>query len=199
MLAKRFTDYSKLDQTLFEIAGAIETNLIKFINPQNMEEEREKFFNSIKQKEKYNPIFTYTPRNPLYSYFSMSPKLETFKTELKEMLKEIEHDELGIVFESEIIDLIEKIEMIKSIGTENFSGNTESYYGGILKTEITKAKEILVQENKTEQETPISQETAISTIKDFLKKKKLSYTITIKICGNKLKKRNSNQQRYNFY
>ena len=179
MLLNRFTDYTKLDQTLFEIAGAIETNMIKFINPQNLDEQKTKFFNALEQKEVYNPQFSYTPRNPIYSYFSMSPKLETFKTELKEMLKEVEHTELGIIFESEIIDLIEKIEMIKSIGTENFSGSTESYYENISKEEQKAAKEIL-QNKYEETENIIPFQTAIDTIQEFLKKKKLPYHITIR-------------------
>ena len=179
MSLKRFTDYTKLDQTLFEIAGTLETNLIKFINPQNMEEQKEKFFTAIEKNEIYNPFFSYTPRNPLYAYFSMSPKLETFKNELKERLKDIEHTDLGIVFESEIIDLIEKIEMIKSIGTENFSGNTESYYENISKSEIKSAKEIL-QIKVEEKETIIPFDSATGAIKEFLKKKRLPYTITIR-------------------
>jgi len=179
MSLKRFTDYTKLDQTLFEIAGTLEINLLKFINPQNIEEQKTKFFSAIEKKEQYNPFFSYTPRNPIYSYFSMSPKLETYKTELREMLKDIEHDELGIIFESEIIDLIEKIEMIKSIGTDNFSGNTESYYENISKSELKIAKEIL-QTKVEEKETPIAFDSATNTIKDFLKKNKLPYTITIR-------------------
>jgi uncharacterized protein (TIGR02421 family) len=179
MPGKKFMDYSKLDQKLFEIAGALETNLIKFINPQNLEEQKTRFFSVIENKIPYNPVFSYIPRNPLYAYFSMSPKLETFKNELKEMLKEIERDDLGIVFESEIIDLIEKIEVIKSIGTENFSENSKAYYGSINKTIIRQAKETIKQ-NTDEQETPILFEEAIQEIKKALKKDNLAYNVVIR-------------------
>jgi uncharacterized protein (TIGR02421 family) len=175
----KFVDYTKLDQKLFEIAGAVETNLIKFINPTNMEQEKIKFFEAIQKGEQYNPNFTYTPTNLLHSYFKINPKLNTFKTELEETLREIERDDLGIIFESEIIDLLEKIELIKSIGTQNFSGNSESYYSGIEKKYARTAKEI-VQKQVRENEEVISFEKAIGTIKDFLKKKKLNYNITIR-------------------
>jgi len=172
-------DYTKLDQKTFEIAGVIETNLLKFINPQNLEAQKLKFFEALQRNEEYNPIFTYAQRNPDYSYFAMGSKLDTYKSELIELLKEIERDELGIVFESEIIDLIEKIELIKSIGTENFAGNSEAYYGGIERKSLSAAKKILQQETKQYEER-ITFDEAVNTIKARLKKDKLNYKITIR-------------------
>jgi len=172
-------DYTKLDQKTFEIAGVVETNLLKFINPQNMEEQKLKFFEAIERNEEHNPKFSYIPRNPDYAYFQAGSKLDTFKSELTELLKEVGRDELGIVFESEIIDLIEKIELIKSIGTENFSGNSEAYYGGIERKSVSAAKKVL-QSDEKQYEERISFDAAINLIKARLKKDKLNYKITIR-------------------
>ncbi|VVB75670.1 Uncharacterised protein [uncultured archaeon] len=172
-------DYTKLDQKTFEIAGVIETNLLKFINPQNLNQQKLKFFEALERNEQYNPVFSYMQRNPDYSYFQAGSKLDTFKSELTELLKEVGRDELGIVFESEIIDLIEKIELIKSIGTENFSGNSEAYYGSIERISVSAAKKAL-QTDAKQYEERISLDTAINTIKTRLKKGKLNYKITLR-------------------
>lgn len=175
----KFLDYTKLDQKLFEIAGAVENNLLKFINPQNMESEKSKFFEAIMRGEAYNPVFSYAPKNPLYKYFAAGSSLSTFKSELTEMAKDVERDELGIIFDSEINDLIEKIEMVKSIGTGNFSGSTESYYGEISRAALHAAKEEITK-SPTEKETPIPFKDAIDTIKAFLKKNRLRYKLVVR-------------------
>lgn len=175
----KFLDYTKLDQKLFEIAGAVENNLLKFINPQNMESEKAKFFEAITRGEAYNPVFSYAPKNPLYKYFTAGSSLSTFKSELMEMAKDTGRDELGIIFDSEINDLIEKIEMIKSIGTENFSGSTESYYGEISRAAINAAKEE-IKKTPREEETPVPFSIAAGKIKAFLKKNRLRYKLVIR-------------------
>ncbi|MEI7961814.1 MAG: tyrosine/phenylalanine carboxypeptidase domain-containing protein [archaeon] len=178
----RFNDYARLDQKLFETAGAVENNLLKFINPLNFEEEKRLFFAALKKGEEYNPIFTYSERNPSYAYFTTKSALSTFNSELCEMAKETGRDELGIIFDSEILDLQEKIEMIKSIGTANFSGNTESYYGE-LQYESLRLAIKTIKKNPLEKETPIEFNKAIEIIKNFLKKKRLTYKIVIREPG----------------
>lgn len=172
-------DYARLDQKLFEIAGAVENNLLKFINPQNMEEQKRLFFAAEGRGDEYNPVFSYNQRNPEYNYFSAGKSLATFRAELLEMAKEAGSDELGIIFDSEIQDLLEKIEMIKSIGTENFCGNTESYYGAIPRHALKEAQ-LIIKSNPEENETPVGFQKAVTTIKEFLKKNRLSYKITIR-------------------
>ncbi len=174
-----FTDYTKLDQKLFQMAGTVETNLLKFINPQNSAEQKSKFFELLAKGENYDPSFSYVPRNPLYSYFTMNPVLDIYVRELKEMIKEVSMDELGVIFESEILDLLDRIEMIKGVGTANFSGNSESYYGVIDHGTLSVAKE-LVGKKVEEKFTPISLDFAVSEINHFLEKKKLSHMVKIR-------------------
>lgn len=172
-------DYSKLDQKLFEIAGSVENNLLKFINPLNLEEQKKLFFCALESGEKYNPTFTYNQKNPAYKYFSTKSSLATFNQELNEMAKETGRDELGLIFDSEILDLQEKIEMIKSIGTDNFSGNTESYYEGLSHNALLLAMQI-VKTTPVEKETPIEFGGAIKEIKEFLKNNHIAYKIVIR-------------------
>ncbi|MCX6803974.1 MAG: DUF1704 domain-containing protein [Candidatus Diapherotrites archaeon] len=167
-------DYSKIDQKICLLSGSIETNLLAYINPQNSSEERKKFFESIKNGEQYNPQFIYLPRSPIFSYFTMQKAFDTYKNELKEILNELEEDTLGLVFEKKIIDLFDRMEIIRSVGTENFAGNSESYYGAIEASTLKYAKELL-NTQKNEEEKPIPLEIAENSIKEFLKSKKLPY------------------------
>lgn len=176
---RRFNDYLLVDQKLFSLAGLIETNLITLINPQNSVEQKKKFFDALEKRERFNPSFIYSSRNPVYSYFSVNPLLETYRRELKELLKELGRDELGIIFESKIIDLLDKIELIKSIGTGNFSSNSESYFGSIGKEALLAAQES-VQKQVAAEEKNIPLEKAVEHIKAFLKKQRLNYRITIR-------------------
>ncbi|MFA6268646.1 MAG: tyrosine/phenylalanine carboxypeptidase domain-containing protein [archaeon] len=180
-----FNNYSLLDQKICLLAGAIETNLLAYINPTNLEEERNKFFSHLEKNEQYNPLFTYAPRNPIYSYFTMSPAFNTYKNELKELLEEVsKYDEntLALIYERKVLDLFDRMEMIRSVGTQNFSANSEAYYGGVDAKTLNYAKEYL--EKKFEEEkTIIHFDEAKKIINSFLKKKKLPYKIVQRTSG----------------
>ncbi|MFA5931597.1 MAG: tyrosine/phenylalanine carboxypeptidase domain-containing protein [archaeon] len=174
-----FTDYTTLDQKVCMLAGAIETNILSFTNPQNLEEEKTKFFNALKKNEQYNPKFSYVPRNPLYSYFQISPNFNTYKNELKELLDEMNTDDnssLSLIFERKILDLFDRMELIRSVGTQNFSGNSESYYGAVDNVTLKYAKEFLQKKFEEEKQT-IGFIELKKTIEAFLKKKKLNYKV----------------------
>jgi uncharacterized protein (TIGR02421 family) len=168
-----------LDQKLFGIAGAIESNLLTFINPLNVNEQKKIFFEHLARNEPYNPVFTYIQRDPSYSYFSKNSRLDIFRVEVKDLLESVQRDELGVVFESEMIDLLEKIELIKSIDTINFAGNSESYYGSFDKKTLDFAKKI-IQQPAEENNTPVSFDSAINEIKNFLKSKNLHYDVVLR-------------------
>jgi len=138
-----FTDYLLLDQKICSINSSLETNVVSYINPQNVDEEKEKFFAALEEGQIYNPYFTYTPRNPLYSYFAIAPAFETFKNDLREMIKTCQHDSLGLIFEKRMLDLFEKMELMRSAGTENFTNNSEEYYGKITKNLLSVARELV--------------------------------------------------------
>jgi len=174
-----FYDYTRIDQKLCQLASAIETNVLAYINPQNLPEEKTKFFEYLGKNEPYNPVFSYIPRNPIYSYFTMSPTFNTYKLELKELLTEIGDDTLGLILEKKIIDLFDRMEMSRSVGTQNFTGNAESYYGGVDTATERFAQEFLSKSFEIEKMT-MGFDEAKKNIELFLKKKRLHYKVNKK-------------------
>ncbi|MFA5764168.1 MAG: tyrosine/phenylalanine carboxypeptidase domain-containing protein [archaeon] len=175
-----FVDYRLLDQKIGEIANSSQLNILFFINPQNLEEQRELFFKELKDGNEYNPIFRYPSKNPLYSYFSMKPTFETYKNELKELLSNLGTDSLGILCENKVLDLIEGLELAKSVGTPNFSENSKQFFGAVDKKLLNDAKAVLNAPEKKVDLKKVSFDEAINIIKNFFKKNKLNYTIELR-------------------
>ena len=178
----KFPDYKLLDQKVCQLASATETNILNHINPLNVDLEKKRFFENIEKGDEYNPHFSYTPRNPLYSYFSISPTFEIYKKELNELLEDLGRDSLGLIIEKKILDLFERMELIKSIGTANFANNSGEYYGKVNSKVLKFAKELLEKKVKNEG-TKISFEKGKRMIDSFIKKKKLSYRVVRRESG----------------
>ncbi|MBT4870901.1 MAG: DUF1704 domain-containing protein [Candidatus Diapherotrites archaeon] len=178
----KFPDYMLLDQKVCQLASATETNILNHINPLNAEEEKKRFLQKHALGDEYNPRFAYAPRNPLYSYFSISPSFETHKKELNELLEDLGRDSLGLIFEKKILDLFERMELIKSIGTPNFSNNSGEYYGKVDRKTLKFAKELLSKKPKKEGN-KVTFKKAKSMIDSFIKKKKLPYKVVQRESG----------------
>jgi hypothetical protein len=168
----KFIDYKGLDQKIGEIAVSTQLNTLFYINPQNLDEEREKFFQELKKGNEYNPKFMYPSKNPLYSYFAMKPTFETYKSELRELLGELGSDCLGLLCENKILDILENIELVKSIGTPNFSENSKQFYGTVDKNLLKLAKEQVAKKILEKKGKKITLEEA--------KRKKLNYKIEMR-------------------
>ncbi len=173
-------DYKKLDQKVCQLASSTEAKLLEFISPQNIADEKNNFFEELKKNNKYEPNFIYTVRNPVYGYFNLAPKFNTYKNELKELLSEVREDSIGLIFEKKIIDLFDWIELIKSIGTEDFGNNSENYYGEVEKETLNYAKELITTQT-TGEEKQLNFNEAKLIIEDFLIKKKINYKVTEKL------------------
>ena len=176
MKKRYFTDYLMLDQKICSINNSLETNVLAYINPQNVDLEKEKFFEALKKGDVYNPRFSYAPRNPIYSYFAISPNFDTYRRELKEIVNECEHDSLGLIFERRILDLFEKMDLMRSAGTENFTNNSEEYYGKITKNLLSLATELVNKKVPREKKT-MSFETVKKKIYVELKKRGIPHKI----------------------
>ncbi|MDD4251070.1 MAG: DUF1704 domain-containing protein [Candidatus ainarchaeum sp.] len=170
-----FVDYRGLDQKIGEISISTQLNILFYINPQNLLEEKKRFFEEIQKGNEYNPFFTYPSKNPLFSYFSMKPIFETYKQELKELLQSVGNDNLGLLCENKILDILESIELVKSIGTSNFDENSKQFYGSVDNKLLKLAKEQVEKEILPLKSEKVSFDTAITMIKNFLKNKKLNY------------------------
>ncbi|MDD3160103.1 MAG: DUF1704 domain-containing protein [Candidatus ainarchaeum sp.] len=173
---KKFTDYKILDQKVSQLAMGVEANILSYLTPTNVETEKKKFFEELDKNNIYNPEFVYTSRNPLFSYFSISPTFKTYKKELFHLLHDIPKDTLGIIFERKILDLFDRMELIKSVGTPNFSENSKEYYGKLNKETISFAKEV-ISKKISQNEKKISFQTAKKSIEEFIKLKKLPYKV----------------------
>lgn len=176
----KFYNYTLVDQKICQLAATIETNILSYTNPINLEQEREKFFIALKKGEEYNPTFVYVPKNSIYSYYSKNITLPVFKNEMKELFKEIGTDSLGLIFERKLLDMFDRIELIKSVGTENFSQNSEGYYGEITREAKKYAKELLFKKIEPSEKT-INFTEAKEKMENALFKRKLKYTVVEKI------------------
>lgn len=175
-----FTNYILLDQKIEELTSTSNLNVLYYLYPQNLLKEKQTFFEEFKNKNVYNPKFIYPSKNPFFSYFSMNPDFDVYKKELRDSLKDVRLDSMGLLFENKILDTIEKMELIKSIGTPNFSENSKEFFGGVDKKLLNLAKEIVEKNVRSKDNQKVSFNTAIKTIKNFLEKNKLKYSIEIR-------------------
>lgn len=169
-------DYLLIDQKLCMLANSIEANLLSYINPQNLAQQKQKFFEELEKGGEYNPNFSYVPRNPLYGYFSMSPTFATYKRELNGLRESLRGDALDLIFDKKILDLSDRMELIRSAGTENFTNNSEKYYGRPTLKLLSLAREILSKEPVQEvKNVPFA--AAAKMIEAELKKARLNYAV----------------------
>jgi uncharacterized protein (TIGR02421 family) len=173
------TDYKIIDQKICMLASSLELNYASLINPINSFEEKKRFFSMLTIRAQYEPEFKYIQKFPEYNYFSFSSQIDTYKKELKEIIKQTDYDVLGIIFEKKIRDVLEKIELVKSIGTENFSNNSEKYYGTPDKKLEKYALEILEKKTIIEKK-DFSAKKAKNIFLSALKKRKLNYKIRMR-------------------
>ncbi len=180
---KNFVDYKLIDQKIKQISADLNVNILFYITPQNLAEEKKKFFDELKNGNQYNPTFIYPSKNPLFSYFSLKPSFEVYKNELTDLIKKLDNSPFGIICENKILDLIEKMELIKSIGTINFAENSKEFYGSVDKKMLKLAVEQINKPVKNYKSNNISTDSAVNTIKDYFKKKNLKYKIVFRDHG----------------
>lgn len=169
-------DYLLFDQKVCSLNNSIETDVLRYVHPQNIEEEKTKFFKNFNEGIEYNPQFTYLSRNPIYSYFTISPKFETLKKDISFLLESVPEDALGLIFEKKLIDLYEKMELIRSAGTPNFSDNSINYFGNVDSSLINYAKKI-VKEDVLKEKNTYTFSQAKKFLEKELKKRKLKHKI----------------------
>lgn len=135
-----------------QITNALEgtPSMLKFLDPQNIEEEKIKFFQAQEKNEEYNPYFMYLPRNPVYSYFMFSSEYAN----LMKKLTSINTNEIkGSIVEERKKYLIKRIHLVGAVGRKDFSEKAIDYYGEPEKKTINLAKEYIELESKQEKNT----------------------------------------------
>ncbi len=115
----------EFDEFLAEVSRKISFYLI---NPTNINEEKEKFLN--------NPTV-----NPIFTYNDLNPKTIKKKNELSAIF---EHPSLiGSILDKKRIEYIKKIDMLQTIGTEEFTKHSINVYGIPNNFLIEQAKKLL--------------------------------------------------------
>jgi len=120
----------KVDHELYHIAKGVETLL--YINPVNLQHEKKRFFS---RKYKYTPDYKYRQLN-------IDPYL--FREKLYHLpVDDIKDISIQNLYRVVIDSFAEKINLLTSIGTDQFLYNSLKYYGEPDATDIDNAKFIL--------------------------------------------------------
>jgi uncharacterized protein (TIGR02421 family) len=106
----------------------------------------------------------------------MSPTFSTYKKELNELRWSLRDEALDLIFDRKIIDLSDRMELIRSAGTENFTNNSEKYYGHPTLKLLSLARKVLSNNILPEVKNIPFQEAA-KIIQSELKKSNLDYKI----------------------
>lgn len=120
-----FNPYS-IDHQLSDLDSNL--NLLHYIQPQNIEEEKENFFNDVS----YQPHF---------SYPELELNLPQFEETLKELREQCDDSMVGQLFQGKIKELQAKVNLLKYIGSEEFTEKSIELYGYPNETEQQLAKE----------------------------------------------------------
>ncbi len=128
-------DLNEVDRKLSEISKEI--NFYSFLTPLNGEEEKDKFFSSLRKEEAYNPVFSYKERG-----------LGDKKSELNSMRSLLdEKKELHRLFIRKIDFVIRSLELLEADDTG--FGDIARNLHGVPNAECLKfAKNILVETKK---------------------------------------------------
>lgn len=121
----------KIDGQLFKLLKNFE--LLSYVNPTNVASEKERFF---KSKFTVNPVFKYKPIkiNP----YELKKQLHFIDT------TKIEDISIRNLYESVITASIDKINLLASLGTEQFLYNSLRYFGRPDSNDIRNAEYILL-------------------------------------------------------
>lgn len=120
----------KLDKELYRIAKHFE--VLGFVNPQNVEQEKRKFFRS---KFTVNPAFRYKP-------LTIDP--HGFKAKMYKLdVDRLEDVHIRQVYIDIIRSYTDKVDLLNTLGTENFLYNSLRYFGEPNPQDIANANFLL--------------------------------------------------------
>lgn len=120
----------QVDRELYKIVKNFE--VLKFVNPVNIESEKRKF---LRSKGTYKPVFK-------YKHLNVDPFM--YKRKLMNLPVEEIHDvDIQNLYKQVINSYCDKVELIASIGTDRFLYNSLRYFGEPSEKDVANAKFIL--------------------------------------------------------
>lgn len=170
-------EFIELENRLLEIINELETDVLKFVNPTNAVAEKEKFFQALEKKEEYNPCFTYLPKNPIFSHFTLNPEYEKIMNELNSL--EILEEGVGKLIGKKRNDSINKMQLIRGIGSIEFTKKSIGFYGKPKRKLMGYALELLETEGEEETRKTHSVDDAVQFIGNGLKKEKIEMNVSL--------------------
>ncbi len=120
----------KIDQQLYRLLRNFE--LLNFVNPTNIEQERKRFFSSKYQRE---PEFRYPQL--IIDPYSLKQQLFAIR------VQDIEDVSLQNLYKDVIRSYVDKIDMLATLGTDTFRFNSLRYFGEPDERDIANARFLL--------------------------------------------------------
>ena len=129
------------ENSLIQLESSLDTNIVKYVNPMNLEQEKQKFFEELGNGNSYNPRFDYATSNIFYSYFALDPEFEQLKKQI--MAVQTDNSAIGELLEKKKQSLLAEVNLMKHIGKENFPKISKEYFGVPSKSMVRQAQEMI--------------------------------------------------------
>lgn len=165
--AKSQFDYQIIDQNLMAIDR--EVKLLHHLKPTNLAEEKEKFFT---KSGDYDPVFYYH-------------RLKFDAVKLRSSLNELKFPEtpLGNILREKEVEITRKIDLLSSIGKEDFSVRSIALYGAPDDITVSNAREFIrtMPEKFPITKKKLNTEEAVKEFQKALRRYGLKWKIIIKV------------------
>ncbi|MFC1721871.1 tyrosine/phenylalanine carboxypeptidase domain-containing protein [Patescibacteria group bacterium] len=160
------TDYKKADAVLADVHRKLA--LTFYLNPVNLNSERDKFF----AENTYNPSFNYEKPT--------EGELSLLRTRVDRFKLEMDTSPLGKIFYRKQQDLLKKIEMVKNIGTPDFTKYAIELYGEPSDDLIESAEKHYRNPKPGVKDEPfLSQKNILRTLREHLEVTNIPYKIVV--------------------
>ena len=173
----RGPDFFGLEKKLFEITDALETDIIKFVEPTNSSQQKKRFFEGLRNGLEVNPRFSYLPKNPIFAHFTITPDYARIKRELEGI--EIENSGVGRLLRKKKKESLDRMEFIRSIGSSEFGEKSKKFYGKPAKKTVSMAFQLLSSLESKEDKKTLPSEKAAGLLGRELRQRKLGWKVVL--------------------
>jgi alpha-L-glutamate ligase-like protein/uncharacterized protein (TIGR02421 family) len=159
-------DYKKIDEILVNVNRKIP--LISYLTPTNLEAEKNKFF----QEDNYNPVFTYEKPS--------AAELDLLAQRVDKFRLSEDKSAIGKILYRKQQEILKKLELVKAIGSSDFTASSISLYGDIEEDLVLYSEEKYRNKKPSTKTEPfLSQKNIVKIIKQRLEKSGINYKIVI--------------------
>ncbi len=162
----------EIDYEFSRISAQLESLILRYVNPLNLKEEKEKFL----KNQTYTPKLKYLPKNPVFAYFNFYPNIK----KIIEKLNSLKSPEpfFNFLITKKRKELLTKTDLIRFIASRKFTKKSIAYYGKPSKSFVSRAKKFLKKDVSFD-EKKVSPSFVLSKLKEFVKEKNLPIRIEL--------------------